>query len=96
MSKMSKKHEKAKRYEQTKAKAHRGKHLGGPGKPDYERGNVKGEVKNWNKPLDSGTLRKLYQKGIREVENKGGFTSPAIELAKQKGIKLFQRGMKIT
>ncbi len=30
------------RYEEEKAKAHRGKHIGGPGKEDYKRGEVKG------------------------------------------------------
>lgn len=38
------------RYEKEKAKAHGGKHIGGPGKEDYRRGEAKGEVKKSRLP----------------------------------------------
>ena len=86
---------KAVRYEKAKAKAHGAKHLGGPGKPDYQRGRKKGEVKNWSEPVHSGVISKAIQKGVKEIEAKKGFTGPAIELAKKHGIKLFQGGKKV-
>jgi len=92
MVRKSKIHKRAKRYEKIKAKTHRAKHLGGPGKPDYQRGKIKGEVKNWSRPVHSGVIRELRKKGIREIESKSGFTKPAIKLAKKYGIKLFQKG----
>ena len=92
MVRKSKIHKRAKRYEKIKAKTHRAKHLGGPGKPDYQRGKIKGEVKNWSRPVHSGVIRELLKKGIKEIDSKSGFTKPAIELAKKYGIKLFQKG----
>ncbi len=91
----SRKHKKAQRYEKQKAKKHRAQHVGGPGKPDYQRGNVKGEVKNWKRPVDSGVIRQAKEKSIKEIESMSGFTGPAIETAKKYGIKLFQRGKKL-
>jgi len=87
---MNKKRSPSKRgiqYEKTQAKKHRAKHIGGPGKPDYERGKVKGEVKNWNRPVHSGVIKKAKEKGIKEIVSKSGFTKPAEELAKKYGIK---------
>ena len=75
-------------YEKQQAKKHRGKHLGGPERPDYQRGKVKGEVKNWKRPVHSGVIREAHRKGIKEIVSKSGFTKPAIELAKRYGIKL--------
>ncbi|HID42238.1 MAG TPA: hypothetical protein EYP30_00415 [Archaeoglobaceae archaeon] len=66
-----------------------------PGKPDYVRGKTKGEVKDWSRPVDCGTLKKLNKKGIREITNKSGFTKPAIEYAKKRGIKLFHRKKRV-
>ena len=86
---------KAKRFEKAKAKAHRGKHLGGPGEVDYERGRIKGEVKNWSEPVHSGIIKKAIGDGVKEIEGKSGFTGPAIELAQKHGIKLFKGGKKI-
>jgi len=76
------------RYEKQQAKKHRGRHIGGPGNPDYQRGRVKGEVKNWKRPVHSGVIKKAHQKGIKEIVSKSGFTQPAMELAKKYGIKL--------
>jgi len=78
-------------YEKLQAKKHRAKHLGGPGKPDYQRGRIKGEVKNWTRPVHSGVIKSAYQRGIREIVSKSGFTKPAEELAKKLGIKLITR-----
>lgn len=40
----------------------RGTHVGGPGRPDYTRGKIKGEVKATTRPVDAGTLTKLIKK----------------------------------
>lgn len=80
------------RYEKIQAEKHRGKHLGGPGRPDYQRGKIKGEVKNWSRPVHSGEVRKAIQKDVKEIVSKSGFTKPAEELAKKHGIKLITKG----
>lgn len=90
-----KKIKEAKQFEMEKARAHGGKRLGGPGEPDYERGRIKGEVKNWSRPVYVGVIKKAIQDGVKEIEAKNGFTEPGQELAKQHGIKLFQRGRRI-
>ncbi|GAH45917.1 unnamed protein product [marine sediment metagenome] len=92
---MSSKQKKGIQYEKTQAKKHGGKHLGGPGKPDYKRGKIKGEVKNWKRPVDSGVIREASKKKVKEVISKSGFTKPAENLAKKKGIKLIKRGRKV-
>lgn len=85
---MRKSQKKAYSYERKQAKKHRGKHIGGPGEPDYTRGNVKGEVKRWKRPVDSGVIKKLAKKGVKEVVSNSGFTGPAEDEAKRRGIKL--------
>jgi len=85
---MKKSQRKAYRYEKIQAKKHRGKHIGGPGEPDYTRGAVKGEVKHWKRPVDSGVIKKLAKKGVIEIVSESGFTGPAEEEAKKRGIKL--------
>jgi len=79
-------------YEKSQAKKHRGKHLGGPGKPDYQRGKVKGEVKHWKKPVHSGVIKVAKQKRFSEIDSISGFTKPAVELAKKLNIKLISKG----
>lgn len=81
-------------YEKKKAKAHKAKHIGGPGKEDYRRGKVKGEVKDRKTPVTKPELQKLFRKGISEVESKSGFTKPAIEYKKKyhPNKKLFKKG----
>ena len=93
---MTKKQKAARRYEQTEARKHRGKHLGGPGRPDYTRGTTKGEVKNWRRPVDSGVIANAKKKGVKEIVGKSGFTEPAKEAAKKAGIKLIHRGRQVT
>jgi len=65
--------------EKQKAKEHRGTYQGGPDKPDYTRGNVKGEVKTRETKLTKPELQKLVQKGVTEVDSKARFTKPAVE-----------------
>ena len=77
-------------YEKMKAYQRGGTHKGGPGSPDYVKGKRKGEVKNWSRPVDRGTLIKLYRKGINEVVSKKGFTEPAKEYARERNIRLIQ------
>jgi hypothetical protein len=48
------------------------------------------EVKNWSRPVDRGTLIKLYRKGINEVVSKKGFTEPAKKYARERNIRLIQ------
>jgi hypothetical protein len=81
------------KYEKIKAKE-RGYHKGGPGAPDYVRGGVRGEIKRWSRPVDRGELKRLARKGINEVISKSGFTEPAKEYAREKGIRLI-RGKKV-
>lgn len=93
---MRKPQKRAKGFEKRQAKKHRGKHLGGPGQPDYKRGKIKGEVKRWNKPVHKGVVEDAIRKKVKEIDSLSGFTEPAIELAKKKGIKLIKRGKVIT
>jgi hypothetical protein len=67
-------------YEKQKAGEHRARPVGGPGLHDYERGDVRGEVKARQSPVTKPELQRLIrEKGICEVDSKGGFTQPAIE-----------------
>ncbi len=84
---MKKSQKRGYQYERVKASA-RGYHKGGPGSPDYVKGGRKGEVKNWSRPVDRSTLINLVRKGINEVVSKKGFTEPAKEYAKERGIRL--------
>ena len=86
---------KATSYEKRKAKKHRAKHLGGPGRPDYTRGAISGEVKRRKTPVTGPELLRLVKRGTDEVDSMGGFTKPAIEAAKKCGIKLFSQGKRI-
>lgn len=85
------------RYEKQKAKAHRAKHVGGPGKADYTRGSVKGEVKNRKTPVTKPELQKMFKRGISEVESKSGYTLPALEFKRiyHSKKKLYQRGKEV-
>jgi len=85
-------------YEKQKSAAHGAHHVGGPGKHDYERGTARGEVKCRVSPVTKPELQRLVsQKGITEVESKGGFTGPAVEYRDRyhPDLKLFQRGKKL-
>lgn len=57
---------------------------------------VKGETKNWRRLVHSGVIKQAVKKGVKEITSKGGFTGPAIELAKKKKIKLIHRNKPLT
>lgn len=68
------------RYEKRKAREHRSRHLGGPGAPDYQRGDKLGEVKCRASKVTKPELERLInEKGVSEVDSKAGFTQPAID-----------------
>lgn len=93
---MKKPQRRAQRYEQQQARKHRGRHLGGPGQPDYTRGQTRGEVKNWKRPVHKGVIEEAKQKGVREIVSSSGFSEQAIEAAKKAGIRLISRGRRLT
>ena len=67
-------------YEKRKADEHGASHIGGSGNHDYQRGTVKGEVKDRQTPVTKPELQNLIrQKGVTEVDSKAGFTQPAID-----------------
>jgi hypothetical protein len=85
-------------YEKSKAKAHNGKHLGGPGKADYSRGKVLGEVKcRTTKVTKPELISLIKKKNIKEVDSKAGFTTPALEYQKKyhPEVKLMKHSKKI-
>jgi hypothetical protein len=61
------------------------KHLGGPSRADCEGGI---EVKDWARPVDSGTIKREHAKGRKEIVAPGGFTEPARREARKRGMKL--------
>ena len=83
--------------EKRKAKEHGGTHQGGPGNPDYTRGNVKGEVKTRQTKVTKPELQKMVQKGVTEVDSKAGFTKPAVEYRNRykPNVKLISKKKKI-
>lgn len=83
-----------KRYERHKARKHRGRHVGGPGRPDYVRGSVKGEVKHRKRPLTKGEVMRLTKKGVKEIDSLSGYTRSAVDYARRykPNVKLFKKG----
>lgn len=79
-------------YEKKIAKDRNAKHIGGPGKPDYKKGNTLGEVKATKSPVDKNILEELLKKGIKEVESKSGFTAPAKGFARKNLMILKEKG----
>ena len=65
-------------YEKRIARRHNAKHVGGPGKEDYRRGNVLGEVKATKAKMTKPTLMRNIKKGISEFDTKSGYTKPAL------------------
>jgi len=72
-----------KSYERRKAKERRGKYVGGPGKPDYVRGDDMGEVKAWSRPMTKSDVMREAKKGRTEIISKSGFTKEAIKYAER-------------
>lgn len=85
------------RYERETAQKHNGRHIGGPGNPDYIRGKVKGEVKHLNRPLTKPEVIRLRKKGVTEIHSLNGFTQPALEHVVRHAlkVKLFTKGRRI-
>jgi len=93
---MRKPQQRAQRYEKQQARKHGGRHVGGPGRPDYTRGPTKAEVKNWQRPVHRGVIEKAKTQGVTEIVSVSGFSEPAILEAKRLGIKLITRGKPLT
>ncbi len=83
MKKKKKTIQRAKQYEKKQAATHRGRHVGGPGKPDYKRGRAKGEVKDWKRTMGKADVMREAQKGRTEIVSKSGFTQEAKDYAKR-------------
>lgn len=92
-----KKRKRSKSYEKGKVKEHRGRHVGGPGQPDYKRGTIPGETKDWNRPMSKYDVMKEARKGRKEIVSKSGFTEGAKEYAKRyrKDVKLFRKKKRV-
>jgi len=67
------------KHEKKTAKKHRGRHVGGPGQPDYTRGDVQGEVKLRQRPLTKTEVMAECRKGRTEIVCNAGFSESAIE-----------------
>jgi len=66
-------------YEKIAAKKHHSTHVGGPGKEDYRRGVIKGEVKATAAKLTKPAIQKIIrEKGVTEFVSESGFTKPAL------------------
>lgn len=83
------------RYEKQKAKAHKAKVVGGPGKEDARKRKQKIEIKDRKSPVTRPELIKIRRKGVTKVISKGGFTKPALEYGKEKKMKLYKRKKKL-
>ena len=82
-------------HEKRIASKHNAKHVGGPGKEDYRRGSVLGEVKATKAKMTKPTLMKyIKEKGITEFDVKNGYTKPALAYRDRyhPKVKLFQDG----
>lgn len=78
------------RYEKKKAKDHKAKHIGGPGREDARRGRQKIEIKDRKTPVTRPELIKVKRKGVTKVISKGGFTGPVLDYGKEKKMKLYK------
>jgi hypothetical protein len=70
-------------YEKTVATKHRGRHIGGPRQPDYTRGDIHGEAKLRNRPLNRPEVMSECRKGRKEIVCNKGFTSEARQYVKR-------------
>jgi len=71
------------RYEKRKSRDRRCVPIGGPGEPDFIRGQTNGEVKAWNRRMGRYDVKIEAQKGRTEIISKRGFTDEAIAYAEQ-------------
>lgn len=72
-----------KKFEEIAAKTMGGKILGGPDEPDYRRGRIAGEVKNWKDMMGKFDVMKEAKKGRDEIVSRMGFTDEAIDYRNQ-------------
>lgn len=70
-------------HERDAASAHRGKHVGGPGQPDYVRGDTQGEVKLRRIALSKSEVMAECQKGRTEIDCNAGFSESAVAYVKR-------------
>ena len=84
-----------KQYEAYKARKHRAKHVGGPGREDYRRGSDKGEVKHMKRRMTKPEVIRAKRKGAKEIDALGGYTEPAEIYARRHKMKLFHRGRRV-
>lgn len=79
-------------YEKAVATKHRGKHIGGSRQPDYTRGDIQGEVKLRNRPLNKSEVMGECRKGRKEIVCNKGFTNKARQYVKRyrPSVKLIQ------
>jgi hypothetical protein len=71
------------KFQKKMAKKHRGRPVGGPGKPDYTRGVITGEVKLRSKPLTKREVMTECQKGRLELICNAGFSPSATQYVKR-------------
>ena len=84
-------------YEKKVAKRQKARHVGGPGKEDYKKGKIRGEVKDRKTPITKPELQRLIHKGRNQFNSKSGYTHQAIDYRDhyRPKIKLFQKGKEI-
>ena len=70
-------------FEKVAARKHRGSHVGGPGRPDYTRGDTQGEVKQRQRPLTKTEVMEECRKGRNEIVCSAGFSNSAKEYVKR-------------
>lgn len=84
-------------YEKQKARAHGAKRVGGPSNPDaVTKGGGKIEIKDWSTPVPKPEVVKANRKGVKKFIAKSGFTDPALEYGKNRGMKLYKGKKKLT
>lgn len=79
---------KGKKFEETVARTMGGKLLGGPGEPDYQRGSIDGEAKDWKDRMGKSDVMKEAEKGRDEIVSRQGFTDEAVDYKDQYRPKL--------
>lgn len=67
------------KFQDDVAKRHRGRPVGGPGQPDYIRGEVHGEAKLRKQPMSKAEVMAECQKGRREIVCNAGFRPSAVD-----------------
>lgn len=85
---MGKAQKKGLKYEKYRARKMRARHIGGPKPEDARKGRRKIEIKKWKRLVHKGVIKKAARKGIKTVISPSGFTGPAKDYAKEKGIRL--------